>query len=451
MSKRNNNSRDSIQYGKGKITSDPKNMPGLILMLVGSIFTVADILYQLFNAKEECKKKNNACKTDDEIRKEKAKVEADTESYVKKHQADADLYERKCQADVEKAKQMHEIKHKNDESAGDESIEAVKTPIEYTYSEISKMPTQDFDKFQLIGKLISMEDICIVYSEPGLGKSVFAHQVGCEIAMGKKSMLVDSDGVLHSPQMVRYCDTEMSVVDNQRRYPGGFDLDNFHFCFQGDYKDENYWLLEQKKALADIQENTTVILDNINSAFNSLSPDRMRKFFTNLKAIQHEANEKGLRVTFIIVAHPTKDGVLAGVSNFERFATTILRLDSYDEQHVKLIVEKNRKYGEMRGKHFLLKKSDNGYKHFEFVKEIPQTSAGTKPTSETAGDKISSKSPKVKKYPELTWEQYNEMHRLVDEDGWTQAKAAEHFGVPPQYYNRNPSSPEPPKADDKNE
>ena len=55
MSKINNNSQDSLQIGKVKISSNSSTLPGTILMVLGCIFAVGDLLLQLFKEKEKCK------------------------------------------------------------------------------------------------------------------------------------------------------------------------------------------------------------------------------------------------------------------------------------------------------------------------------------------------------------------------------------------------------------
>lgn len=87
----------------------------------------------------------------------------------------------------------------------------------------------------------------------------------------------------------------------------------------------------------------------------------------SLKNLQETARLSGVHLTFIVIAHTNKQFVLAGSSNLSNFASTVIGLDEEDDDHVKMTIDKDRKYGEMRHKAFRLlrKETADGNKYFE--------------------------------------------------------------------------------------
>lgn len=291
----------------------------------------------------------------------------------------------------------------------------------------------DYDKRQLVGRLIGVEDICIIYSEPGLGKSVLAFQVAHDIALGIPSAVQPDEQGEHLPQAALYCDAEMSEDDYERRYPNFTQPENMLILRGFYFNNENEWLDDIEKRIFEIGADITVCLDNITGAFQLMNAEQMRYFMeVRLRQIQDKAKSKGFHVTFIVLAHTTKEGILAGTSNFQNFATTIIHLKpGADEYHNEMEIDKCRNYGEMRGKHFLLRRSEVGFKHFELEAELD-----AKPAQPTAPVKsVIPVTPKSPKYPRLTEKQVEDMRKRV-EAGEQKKIVAAAYGIPDSYVDR---------------
>ena len=333
------------------------------------------------------------------------------------------------------------LKSKNSKegSAGDnEVIRGCRTiaPVILTHGDIRAMPNVDFDCWQLIGKLISIEEIAILYCEPGLGKSVMAHQIACDIASGDISLIAPDDQGTHEPQTVLYYDVEMTEYDYQRRYAVCNAPDNLNILLGFYFASEEEWLKDLETRTSSVNGNVFIVLDNLTGAFKSLSAEGMRSFLNvRLKKVQERAKKRGCHITFLIVAHTTKEGILAGVANLQNFGTTILHIKPYDENHIELTVEKSRNYGnEIGGKSYLELKSEEGHKHFEFVRELAKTDDTTSVAA--ARSATSQRDPK---YPALSDEQILGIYdrvRKIKHTGEKKCDIAKEFGIPDSYISR---------------
>lgn len=245
----------------------------------------------------------------------------------------------------------------------------------------------DYDAGQLIGKLLYAGDQAIIYGEHGAGKSVLSMQIASDISEGKVSLLYPEDNGTHFPRAVLYYDAEMDDQDYQKLF-GEKDISYLsnlkiihHFFFNDVYE----WLEDVKKRIASCSGDVIVVIDNLTSVTNTQNADVIRKLFLNhFQSIQDEAAKRGVCITFVVVAHTNKQKSLAGTSNLTNFATTVLGLEKHDDKHIRLRVDKMRKYGEIQGKTFLLEKKQtaDGYKYDELVKEIGGNEAQASPESE---------------------------------------------------------------------
>lgn len=244
-------------------------------------------------------------------------------------------------------------------------------PEEFIFSQ-DKKPKEYYDKRQLVGKIIGIEDICIIYCETGVGKSVLAFQIANDIAIGKYSAIQPNDLGLHIPQPVLYSDCELKESDYYRRYPDYEQPANLHILRGFFFNEAQEWLEDIEKRIFEFSTDITVILDNITGAFRPLTSEEMRRFIeVGLGQLQKKAVAKGFYITFIIIAHTTKEGNLGGSMNFQNFATSIVHLlPGADDNHKILKIDKCRNYGEIMGKRFLLRESEDGIKHLEFDSEI---------------------------------------------------------------------------------
>lgn len=234
---------------------------------------------------------------------------------------------------------------------------------------------ENYSDGQLVGKLAYIEDIVILFGEFGTGKTVTALQVAESIATGGNSFIVLEDDGLHKPQVVLYYDGEMDDADYQKIY-GDYDVHTVKnlILIRGFYfKDTKSWMEDLKARLKSITADVTVFLDNLSCIASTTSGNTIREFFLNdLKLLQEQFRKQGHKLTFVFLAHTNKEGELAGTQNLSNFGTTVLGLASTDQQDlITLNVVKNRKYGDMKGKSFVLQKKQTaeGRKYMEVLAE----------------------------------------------------------------------------------
>lgn len=272
----------------------------------------------------------------------------------------------------------------------------------------------------------------IVFSGPGVGKSILINQWGIGIGSGKPCG-VFPDEIETTPQNVLLIDTEQEDTDLNIRYADAVDeipktIERVSDC--------NFNSPEEVVAFIQNRINSwtsdgTVIIDNITSAFSLQSGERIRVFFNQLKDIQNFMKSKGIAISYIIVCHETKSakGVtlkdIQGSGNLGNFATAVYGLEKVDEKLMKLKVLKNRR-GSNVGMAYLEKLCEKPYFHFEFqrVLESSESDGETASPQSTSSDNPN-QNPNGRK---LSDDQIDEMRRLHDE-GATINSLHKQFGV----------------------
>lgn len=226
----------------------------------------------------------------------------------------------------------------------------------------------------------------IVFSSPGIGKTVVSYQMSYAIRSGLKSGLFP-DEVQSEPQEVLLIDTEQEDDDLFLRYANGANLIPNGITRVSDC---NFNTAEEVssyvwKKVSDWKTNGTVIIDNITSAFSLQSPEKIRAFYGQLRAIQSEMKKKGVKITYILVCHETKSSKkltlksLQGSGNLGNFATAVYGLERAEgEGMVKFKVLKNRR-SKNNGRAYLEKLCTEPYFHFEFqgIVDEPKSTEAT--------------------------------------------------------------------------
>ena len=186
-----------------------------------------------------------------------------------------------------------------------------------------------YSRPSLVGPLVSKGDLCVVVSQPGVGKSILASQMGDDIARGKASLLFPNSDVHQDPQPVFYWDAEMDSDDMKERYPEGLS-GNFVRFSHCNYRDGFYLLKHIYDVVFSLFTDATIILDNWKALSARIDA---YYFFTGLRKLQSLFEDKGARLTIIIVIHTTKEackkfdvdlGDVAGAAEITRFAKTVL-------------------------------------------------------------------------------------------------------------------------------
>lgn len=241
----------------------------------------------------------------------------------------------------------------------------------------SDIPLVDghYDDHQLVGTLLYREDICLCYGEEHIGKTSIILNWIIDIVLGKKSRLMPDDKGIHPPYQCLWYNGEMNEPDFQNFF-GNYErsrLDGRLF-FIDDFAHMNLyeWLKHVRERLRNCHSDTIVVLDNISCICNSTDVE-VKSMRNKIASIQKEVRtEQGIHVTFLIIDHINKKGLVAGTYKLKALFSTRIRFSSYGEGHTKISIEKNRKYHYMINKSFdlLWTTSPEGYKSFENLGEI---------------------------------------------------------------------------------
>lgn len=291
---------------------------------------------------------------------------------------------------------------------------------------------EDGEPENILSSEIHKDSRLIIFSGPGVGKSILVNQLSIGIGSGKPCG-VFPDEVESTPQNVLLIDTEQEDTDLNIRYADGVDeipetIERISDC--------NFNSPEEVVSFIQDRINSwtadgTVIIDNLTSAFSLQSGERIRVFFNQLKGIQNLMKSKGIAISYIIVCHETKSakGVtlkdIQGSGNLGNFATAVYGLEKVDEKLMKLKVLKNRR-GSNVGMAYLEKLCEKPYFHFELqrVLESSESDGETASPQSTSSDNLN-QNPNGRK---LSDEQIEEMRKLHNK-GATINSLHKQFGV----------------------
>ena len=376
MSKINNNSQDSLQIGKVKISSNSSTLPGTILMVIGCIFAVGDLLLQLFKEKEKCKADSNASKTNNEIRVIKARAEAETESYTKKRQVD-----------VEKAKQMYSIRHDNNESdtnmekAEAQTLQQSQTTFMDDAENSAPLPPigqdQDFanelDGDRLFDKIIHKGEIGMIFGPKGCGKSIVTDWIALNIADGKNIPVFGGveENAIAKTTVLDY-DLELNDKDIYRRFGKyGFQFpENFIRHDKTQVKSTEDILFDIYKNVKQAHRGDEIfsVIDTITKVGDITCSQSIKQFLENLEKITHEASSKGIILTTLLVSHPTKDckpgdslelSDAAGSTDLTRFLNYVIAIESTRISKEHIILKALNIRGEIEPENVVILKIEN--------------------------------------------------------------------------------------------
>lgn len=261
----------------------------------------------------------------------------------------------------------------------------------------------------------------IVFSSPGVGKTVVSYQMSYAIRSGMKSGLFP-DEVESESQEVLLIDTEQEDDDLFLRYANGANLIPNGITRVSDC---NFNTAEEVSSyvwrkVSKWETNGTVIIDNITSAFSLQSPEKIRAFYGQLRAIQSEMKKKGVKITYILVCHETKSSKkltlksLQGSGNLGNFATAVYGLERAEgEDMVKFKVLKNRR-SKNNGRAYLEKLCTEPYFHFEFQGVVDEPESKETQTAENS-HKNEVEEPAKTQQKKCSEEQIEEIRRLYRE------------------------------------
>lgn len=236
--------------------------------------------------------------------------------------------------------------------------------------------TDSLKEMRVVGDLIRYGGINMIFSPTGEGKSVLAMQLAIDIAGGRGSLILPQEE-RHAghPVFTIVYDEEQDENDITERY-GQTDmqypekLQRIESCM---FDNETQLLNDIKQHVSGVNEDVCVIIDNITSIIPSMSGNKVRSFYKQLKQIQKEKKDGGSCVTFIIVAHSIKGFSsplslrdLAGAANNSNFLNRAIALlpTRYGEDVKVLKVLKSR--DTLKGDGLVIRMEKTPYLHFEY-------------------------------------------------------------------------------------
>lgn len=275
----------------------------------------------------------------------------------------------------------------------------------------------------------------VVFSGPGVGKSILSDQMGFGISSGKPCGIFPNE-VKTDPQRVLLIDTEQEDADLYIRYGNALsdipdNIERVSNCNFNTVEEVTDYI---RSVVETWNENGTVIIDNITSAFSLQSPERIRVFYNQLRAIQDGMKKRGVIITYIILCHQTKSSTkltlkaLQGAGNIGNFATAVYGLEKAGEDLVKLKVLKNRR-SKNNGRAYIEKLCTEPYFHFEFQGVVDCQADDEKSTEAKTPENPWSDKPGHTNGRKLSDTKIEEIRKLYETGEWTINQLHVEFGI----------------------
>lgn len=210
--------------------------------------------------------------------------------------------------------------------------------------------------------------------------------IGITLATGQPSKLVqpEKDGP-RTPIDVTVYDNEQDRDDIWQRYgkSGVVYPENLKRAFACWFDDEKDFFKNLDQRVSVLASDHVFIIDNVTSILPSnLTAKRAKKFYRHLKKVQAECEERGFRITFIVIAHTVKDFKnpitlkdLAGAGELSALSNRVIVIwpTKWGEKTKGLQVLKNR--DSVKGDVKVLNLLETPYAHFEYDRTITMQEA----------------------------------------------------------------------------
>lgn len=182
----------------------------------------------------------------------------------------------------------------------------------------------------LVGDMIKLGDRVVIAGTPGAGKSTLVHQLADDISCGKESKLLPKGSGFSKGQPVFLFDSELDSDDRMERDGRATFNDRLIRMDDFSFPTVYYALDDAYNRVMNLNEDATIIYDNLYAMFPTMTSDQTKDLLEGFEKIQKLAGERGVKITFIIITHTTKDfsGVpemsdIAGSANLSRFARSV--------------------------------------------------------------------------------------------------------------------------------
>lgn len=238
-----------------------------------------------------------------------------------KERAAADRYHANAMTDVEKARMMYELKREfrdiiREERMAADGQESEESDVEEEVEElwedfndaVYNHPNEMFT--WLVGNVIKSGGINGLIGPKGIGKTLCLTTIINCIAKGIPLDLFVSDPnkPYNQPaQKIFLYDLEMLYEDlSERNGKHGYEFTNIKRNTK--MYNVNSWLKSVKRVANGLTEDATIVLDNVTRLNDDVTqPVIAKRLFDGVKNIRDDAKGRGIKLTFILVAHTTND------------------------------------------------------------------------------------------------------------------------------------------------
>ena len=233
----------------------------------------------------------------------------------------------------------------------------------------------NIDDYQLAGKLLYRDDICLWYGESSSTKTAFTLNIMMDVVLGKKSSLVSNDSGIHMPCHGIFYNGEMDAVKFQKFF-GNYNRENLSGKIDviSNFLDFgiNDWCADIQKRLTNITTDALVVLDNISCITSSMNGEAFRQLIAKIRFIRQTQNARGLHVAFILISHTNKEKEAIGSMQQTNLVDNKLKFEKNGSSHTRITMEKNRIYNELCDKSFDYEWiiSPEGYQSFKYIGEV---------------------------------------------------------------------------------
>ena len=197
--------------------------------------------------------------------------------------------------------------------------------------------SEDIESTRLYADLVHKGNIAVVFGPKGEGKSIFTTQMLAGIVKGTPEVLFPEFGQQHEGQHGIIIDFEQSRVQLKGRYgKDGYRLpENLDFVCGKAFTKLEAFKVYLRSLIGKLAKSTVIGIDNLSKALPILQDESARDLFRFLsECIESAKRDRGIDLTFVIVAHTNKEGYgvsigtehLKGTSKVADFADLILAI-----------------------------------------------------------------------------------------------------------------------------
>lgn len=255
-------------------------------------------------------------------------------------------------------------------------------------NEVVSSALDDIKSTRLFADLIHKGNIAVVFGPKGEGKSIFVTQMLAGIVKGTPEDLFPEFGQQHDGQHGIIIDFEQSRAQLKGRYgKEGYRLpEDLDFVCGKAFTKLEAFKVYLRNMLGKLTRSTVIGIDNLSKALPILQDESARDLFRFLsECIESAKRDKGIDLTFVLVAHTNKEGYgvsigtehLKGTSKVADFADLVLAIGPtrFGKGIKMLKVLHNRNEPEPETVLVMKKVDSKPYLHFEPVSKMREEAA----------------------------------------------------------------------------